>query len=46
MQYMKTLLMALFSVIAFPSDAQETPPLNAKWSDTARFYIIQLKEGL
>jgi len=45
MQYRKTLLIALFSVITFSAAAQETPPLNAKWSDSARFYIIQLKEG-
>ena len=45
MQKMKTLLMALFSVMAFPSAAQENLPPSATWKDSARFYIRQLKDG-
>lgn len=45
MKYIKTLLIALFPVITFSAAAQEALPQNATWKDSARFYIMQLKEG-
>src|SRR6185436_17372500 len=45
MKIIRGFLLGIFSVITFSVAAQETPPLNATWKDSARSYIRQLKEG-